>query len=80
MQQDLIVDLVGEIADEDVEVVGSVFLGIVVGLIRPVDADLLLMNAPAVEGLHSTLGALWVVVLHEAVVIPFGLELLRVGD
>lgn len=41
LQEDFIVDLVGQIADEDVEVVRGVFLGRVVGLIGPIDTDFL---------------------------------------
>lgn len=41
LQEDLIVDFVGQIADENVEMVGRVLLGGVVGLISPVDADFL---------------------------------------
>lgn len=41
LEEDLIVDLVGKVADKDVEVVGRVFLVVVVGLVSPVDADFL---------------------------------------
>jgi hypothetical protein len=46
LEEDLIVDLVGQVADEDVEVVGRVFLGGVVRLISPVDADFLSESVP----------------------------------
>lgn len=39
--EDIIVDLVGKVANEDVEVVGGVLLGRGVGLIGPVDSNLL---------------------------------------
>ena len=42
LQKHLVVDLVGQVAHKDVEVVRSVFLGCVVRLIRPVDTDFLL--------------------------------------
>lgn len=57
------------------EVVGRVFLSIIVGLVRPVYPDLLLVHTAAVEGLHGALGALGVVILDEAIVVTFGLEL-----
>lgn len=41
LKQDLIVHLVGQIAHEDVEVVGRVLLRRIVGLVGPVDANLL---------------------------------------
>jgi hypothetical protein len=41
LQKHLIVDLVGQIADEDVEVVRRVLLVGIVGLVGPVDADFL---------------------------------------
>jgi hypothetical protein len=41
LEKDLIVDLIGQVADKDVVVVRSVLLGGVVGLISPVDADFL---------------------------------------
>lgn len=41
LKKNLIVDFVGQIAHEDVEVVRRVFLGRVVGLVGPVDADFL---------------------------------------
>lgn len=41
LHQDFIVNLVGEITHKDVEVVGSVLLAGGVGLVSPVDADLL---------------------------------------
>lgn len=75
LQQHLIVDLVREIADKDVEVIGRVFFSRVVGLIRPVDADLLLVHTAAVERLHGAFGTLGVIVLDEAVVVALGLEL-----
>ncbi len=41
LEEDLVVDFVGQITDEDVEMVGRVFLVLVVRLIGPVDADFL---------------------------------------
>jgi hypothetical protein len=41
LEKDLIVDFVGQVTDEDVEVVGSILLGGVVRLISPVDANFL---------------------------------------
>lgn len=41
LQEDLVVDLVGQIANENVEVVGRVLFARRVGLIGPVDADFL---------------------------------------
>ena len=41
LEEYLVIDFVGQIADEDVEVVRGVFLGRVVGLVSPVDADFL---------------------------------------
>ena len=92
LEQDLIVDLVGQIANKNMEVVRSVLLGDGIGLISPVDANFLnlsvpassrlclfayrLMNAPAIEGRHCTLGGSGIVVLHESIVGAFRLELL----
>lgn len=66
------------------EVVGSVLLGCIVGLIGPINADFLsksererifptlrayvIVDATAVEGLHAALGCSWVIVLDESVV------------
>lgn len=75
LEEDLIIDLVGKIADEDVEVVRGILLGGGVGLVSPVDANLLLVDATAVEGLHGALGGTRVVVLNETVVVALGLEL-----
>ena len=77
LEEDLIVDFVGEIADKDVEVVRGVLLGGSVRLVSPVDANLLLVNATAVESLHRALGGTGVVVLNETVVVTLGLELKR---
>lgn len=41
MEEDLVIDFVGKITNEDVEVVGRVFLGGSVGLVGPVDPDFL---------------------------------------
>lgn len=41
LEQDFIVDFIGKVSNEDVEVVGSVLLVRLVGLIRPVDTDFL---------------------------------------
>jgi hypothetical protein len=75
LEKDLIVDLVGEVTDEDVEVVRGVLLGDSVGLVSPVDADFLLVDAAAVESLHCAFGGTGVVVFNEAVVVALGLEL-----
>lgn len=75
LEQNLVVDFIAEVANEDVEVVRGVLLGDGVGLVGPVDADLLLVNAMAIEGLHGALGRTGVVVLDEAVVVTLGLEL-----
>lgn len=45
LQQYFIVDLVGKVTDEDVEVIRGVFLCRVVGLIGPVDANFLTWSA-----------------------------------
>jgi hypothetical protein len=44
-------------------------------LVSPVDANLLLVDATSVEGLHGALGGTRVVVLNETVVVALGLEL-----
>jgi hypothetical protein len=44
-------------------------------LVSPVNANLLLVNATSVEGLHGALGSTWVIVLDESVVEALGLEL-----
>ena len=80
LEQNLIVDFVAKVADEDVEVVRGVLLGDSVGLVGPVDADLLLVNATAIEGLHCALGRTGVVVLDETVVVTLGLELEEARD
>jgi hypothetical protein len=41
LEQDFVIDLVGQVADEDVEVTRSVLLGGGVGLVGPVDSDFL---------------------------------------
>jgi hypothetical protein len=41
LKKNLIIDFIGQISDEDVEVVRSVFLVRGVGLVGPVDTDLL---------------------------------------
>lgn len=41
LEKDLVVDFIGKIANENVEVVGGVFLGSVVGLVGPVYTDFL---------------------------------------
>lgn len=46
LQKDLVIDLIGQVADEDVEVVRCVFLCRVVGLVRPIDADFLNSSDP----------------------------------
>lgn len=43
MGKDFIVDLVGKVTDEDMEVVSSVFLARLVGLICPVDTNFLIL-------------------------------------
>ena len=79
LQQDFIIDFVTQITDKDVKVVGGVFLVGTVGLIGPVHSDLLLMDSAAVEGVHSTFGGSWVIVLDEAVVEALRVVVL-VGD
>jgi hypothetical protein len=44
LKEDLIVDFIGQITYENVEVVGGVFLVRGVRLVRPVDADFLNTN------------------------------------
>jgi hypothetical protein len=66
LEKDLIVDLVGEIADENVEVVRRIFLGRVVGLVGPVDANFLYLSARA-RGIRVTEDCTYVVV-HAAAV------------
>ncbi len=51
LHEHFIVDLVGKIADEDVEVVRGVLLGSVAGLIGPIDTNLLLVHTPTVQRL-----------------------------
>jgi hypothetical protein len=41
LKKDFIIDLVGEIADEDVKVIRCIFLGRGIGLISPINADFL---------------------------------------
>lgn len=66
------------------EVIGSVLLGSVIGLVGPVDADFLtksecdcifpaihtyvVVDATAVEGRHAALRCRWVIVLDESVI------------
>lgn len=45
LQENLVIDLVGQVTDKDVEMVGRVLLGGVVRLISPVDADFLVQSA-----------------------------------
>jgi hypothetical protein len=75
LQEDLIVDFVGEVAHEDMEVVRGIFFRIVVRLVGPVDTYLLLVHAAAVKGLHCTFCTLRIVVLYKSVVVALGLEL-----
>ncbi len=44
MKEDFVIDFIGEIADKNVEVIRGVFLIRGVGLVGPVDADLLRTN------------------------------------
>jgi hypothetical protein len=41
LKQHLVVDFIAKVANEDVEVVGGVFLGRVVRLVSPINADFL---------------------------------------
>ena len=41
LQENLVVDLVGQVTHEDVEVIGGIFFVLAVGLIGPIDANLL---------------------------------------
>jgi hypothetical protein len=77
LEEDFIIDLIGQITDEDVKVVRGVFFRRVVRLISPVHANLLLMDTSAVKSLHGAFGGAWIVVLDKAVVVAFGLELVK---
>ncbi len=57
LEENLIVDFVGQVADEDVEVTGGIFLGGVVGLVCPVDTNFL-------TGVRKLFMVLTVVHLH----------------
>lgn len=76
--EDVVVDLGGKVADEDVEVVGSVFL-VLLALVSPVHADLGVEDFAAIEGLESGLGGTHVHVLDEAVV-EAAMLVVAVGD
>ena len=73
LEKNLIVDLVGKIANEDMKVVRSILLVGSVRLVCPVDADLSLVDTSAVQSLHGALRRSWVIVLNEAVVESLGL-------
>jgi hypothetical protein len=75
LKKNLIVDFVREITNKDVEVVRGVLLGDSVRLVRPVHADLLLVDATAIESCHCALCGTGVVVFNETVVVALGLEL-----
>jgi hypothetical protein len=77
-----------------VEVVRSVFFSCVVRLVGPVNTDFLLgseelgyfegrayvvVDAPAIERGHATLGGARVIILDESVVETLGVELLAVS-
>jgi hypothetical protein len=59
LQQNLVVDLVGQVTDEDVEVVRGVLLGGVVGLVGPVDADFLAESVAGELQRRYVLTLLW---------------------
>ena len=67
LSKDIIVYLRGEVADENMVVVGSVLL-VLLTLVRPIDADLGVKDLAAVEGLKSGLRGAHVHVLDEAIV------------
>ena len=73
LEKNLIVDFVGKITNEDVEVVRGIFLVGSVRLVCPVNPDLGLVDTSTVQGLHGALGRSWVIVLDESVVEAFGL-------
>lgn len=93
MQENLIVDFVGQIADKNVVVVRGVFFARGVGLIGPINPDFLLlissgtgrkdektclsMDMSAVESCHGALGHIRIVKFNESVVEAFGLELFK---
>ena len=80
MQEDFVIDFVAEIADKDVKVIRGVFLAVGVGLIGPVDSDLLLVDSSAIEGVQSTFSSAWVIILDEAIVEAFGVVVLVWND
>lgn len=93
MKKNLIIDFIGQISDEDVEVVRSVFLVRGIGLVGPVDTDLLggvsnlkgskyrnthsLVDTSTIQSLHGSLCCSWIVVLNKAVVKSLRLKLDR---
>ena len=50
MEQNLIVDFITEIADKNVEMVGGVLLVVVIRLVRPVNANFLIVQSSAKPG------------------------------
>lgn len=76
LQQGLVGDLVGQVADKDVEVARGVFLVGGVGLIGPVDADLAIIDFATVHDQHGVFGGGGIVELDEAVVEALGVNVL----
>jgi hypothetical protein len=52
LKQDLIIDLIGQVADENVEMATGVLLVGIAGLVRPVDADFLPRSACSLQFRH----------------------------
>ena len=65
--EDVIVDLGGEVANENMEVVGRVLL-VLLALVRPIHTDLRIEDLTTIEGLEGSLRGTHIHVLDEAIV------------
>ena len=75
--KNFIVNLVGKITDEDMVVIGSVFLRGRVGLVCVVDANVVSLNLTTMKGVHGALGDGGIVVFNESIVETFCCKLRR---
>lgn len=55
MEENLVIDFVGKVTDEDVEMVRCVFLGCVVRLVGPVNTDFLYLSEPPARSCRARL-------------------------
>ena len=75
MEKNLVVDFIAQITDEDVVVARGVFFVVGIALVGPVDLDFRIVDSTTVERVHGTFSCAWVIVLDEAIVETFGLDM-----